>query len=82
MKTVRLKENVVVEIIPEYALPVNKWYGEKFAAECIEAPDCVDQGWQYDGENWNEPVYNSAPKEAEPTTEEILNAMLGVTTNE
>lgn len=26
MKTVRLQSNVVVEIIPDYALPVAQWY--------------------------------------------------------
>ena len=51
MKTVRLQSNVVVEIIPDYALPVAQWYGEAFAAQCVEAPDEVEQGWVYDGEN-------------------------------
>ena len=48
MKTVRLKDNIVAEIIPEYALPVEKWYGADFAAQCVEAPDEVDQLWVYD----------------------------------
>ena len=48
MKTVRLKNNVVMEIIPDYALPVEKWYGEAFAAECMKAPDDVEQGLVYD----------------------------------
>ena len=47
MKVIRLKNNRVVEIIPEYALPVEKWYGEKFASECLEAPDEVQTGWKY-----------------------------------
>lgn len=51
MKTVKLIGNVVQEIIPDYALPVEKWYGEAFAAQCVEAPDEVEQGWVYDAEN-------------------------------
>ena len=47
MKIVRLKNNIVVEIIPEYALPVEKWYGEEFASECLEGPDEVQTGWKY-----------------------------------
>lgn len=80
MKTVLLKENKVREIIPDYALPVEKWYGAAFAAECMEAPDEVEQGWVYDPEA----MTFSAPEEApetvpEPTTEEILDILLGVT---
>lgn len=56
MKTVRLQSNVVVEIIPDYALPVAQWYGEAFAAQCVEAPDEVAQGWVYDGENFKCPA--------------------------
>ena len=58
MKTVRLKNNVVVEIIPEYALPVEKWYGAVFAAQCMEAPGEVDQNWTYDPETgtWADPT--------------------------
>lgn len=48
MKTVRIKDNIVAEIIPEYALPVEKWYGAAFAAQCMEAPDEAEQGWVYD----------------------------------
>ena len=64
MKTVRLKDNVVVEVIPEYALPAEKWYGAEFAAQCMEAPDEVDQHWTYDPETdtWAEP----GPLEPEP----------------
>jgi len=48
MKTVRLKNSVVAEIIPDCALPVAQWYGEDFAAQCMEAPDDVEQGMVYD----------------------------------
>lgn len=58
MKTVRLKDNVVAEIIPEYAMPVEKWYGAAFAEHCKEAPDEVAEGWVYnpDNETFIEPV--------------------------
>ena len=71
MKIARLKNNVVQEIIPEYALPVEKWYGPVFAAECVEAPDEVDQGWVYDSAtgSFSEPV--PAP-EPEPSVESDL----------
>ncbi len=66
MKVVRLDkqifnniihENVVVEIIPSYALPVEKWYGKEFASQCVEAPDEVEQHWTMDENgNFNPPV--------------------------
>lgn len=66
MKTVRLKDNIVVEIIPDYALPVAKWYGAAFAAECVEAPDEVAEHWVYDPESgiFTEPV-TATPAPAE-----------------
>lgn len=66
MKTVRLKDNIVVEIIPEYALPVEKWYGADFAEECVDAPDDVEQGFVYDPESgeFSAPV-NPTPTPAE-----------------
>ena len=65
MKTVKLKGNIVAEIIPEYALPVEKWYGGEFAAQCVEAPDEVDQRWVYDPETGE----FSEPAEPEPIPE-------------
>jgi hypothetical protein len=71
-----------MEIIPEYALPVEKWYGADFAKECVEAPDEVEQGWLYDAESgtFSKPSEEepSPPTSDEPTTEEILDALLGV----
>lgn len=79
---VRVKNGIVMEIIPEYALPVEKWYGADFAKECVEAPDEVEQGWLYDAESgtFSKPSNEepSAPTSDEPTTEEILDALLGV----
>ena len=63
-------DNTVREVIPEYALPVSKWYGESFASRCVDAPDDVLQGMVYDPETrtFSEPVEPAT----EPTTEEIL----------
>ena len=48
MKTVRLSNSIVKEIVPEYALPVEAWYGSQFALQCVEAPDDVELGWVFD----------------------------------
>lgn len=63
-------DNTVREVIPEYALPVSKWYGESFASRCVDAPDDVVQGMVYDLETrkFSEPVEPAT----EHTTEEIL----------
>ena len=45
MKIVRLDNGTVAEIIPQYATPVEKWYGAAFAAVCAEAPDEVELNW-------------------------------------
>jgi hypothetical protein len=73
MKTVRLKNNIVLEIIPEYALPVADWYGEDFASHCVGAPDDVEQHWVYNPDNGT----FSAPEpiELEPTIEERLDTL-------
>ena len=73
MKVVRLEDNIVREIIPEYALPVETWYGAEFAKLCVEAPDDVDEGYVYDPETGG----FSAPVTpvSEPTTEERLTAL-------
>lgn len=63
MKTVRIKNGTVIEIIPEYALPVDKWYGDYFASQCMEAPEDVKQGWIYDGSN-----FHKTEPEIEPET--------------
>ena len=75
MKTVRLKDNIVVEIIPEYALPVEKWYGKAFAEHCMEAPDEVNQNWLYNPETgvFNEPVAETEPITPAQQREEAYN---------
>ncbi|PKM72863.1 MAG: hypothetical protein CVU91_07500 [Firmicutes bacterium HGW-Firmicutes-16] len=67
MKVVRLESNTVVEIIPGYALPVEEWYGEEFASQCIEAPEDVKEGWVHnpDTNTFSGPVTT-------PTTEEQI----------
>lgn len=93
MKTVRLKNNIVFEIIPDYALPVEKWYGADFAAMCMEVPDEVDQHWVYDPETSTfspppMPPEPEEPEEVEPpagdegesevTADELMDILLGV----
>ena len=67
MKIVRLSNNAVAEIIPEYAIPVEKWYGEELASQCLEAPDEVDQNWIYDQETGE----FSAPALDQPTPAQL-----------
>lgn len=62
MNTIRLLNNFVLEIIPEYALPVEKWYGSEFAKNCMEVSDDVQPGMIYDSEkgtfDWPVPEAN------------------------
>ena len=77
LKTVRIKNNIVVEIIPEYALPVEKWYGTAFAAQCVEAPDEVDQHWTYEPETciFSAPAIQEPAPDPAPTTEDRVAAL-------
>ena len=67
MKIVRIENNSVREIIPSYALPVEKWYGPEFAAQCKEAHDDVEQNWMYDPEIGE----FSAPTQKSPTPSQL-----------
>lgn len=69
-KIVKMDGNVVREVIPDYALPVEKFYGQAFAAECMEAPDYVDQRWilNEDG-SWTDPDTIEPEIPEEPPTE-------------
>lgn len=70
MKIVKLERNTVQEIIPDYALPVEKWYGKHFASMCLAAPDEVEQGWVYDPVSM---LFGPAPDhEPEPSLESDL----------
>lgn len=72
MKTVRVDNGAVAEIIPQYATPVEQWYGAAFAALCTEAPDEVEQNWTRNADGtWLAPAEpEPVPAEPEePTTE-------------
>lgn len=83
MKTVKLKDNLVAEVIPDYALPVEKWYGAGFAAQCVEAPDEVEQLWVYDPATCAFSAPREEPKpDEEPglTMEDLAEAALDLET--
>lgn len=67
MKIARIENKRVAEILPEetYKLGAKHWYGEEFAAKCIEAPDNAEQGWVY-----SNGVF-TAPVEEKPTPSQI-----------
>lgn len=85
MKTVRIVNGAVREIIPDYALPVEKFYSAAFCAQCVEAPDEVEQHWTYDPDSGTfspptdlEPGEPTDLEPSEPTDTEVLNTLLGV----
>lgn len=73
MKWVRIENGIVKEIIPNDALPVEKWYGAEFAAQCVEAPDEVEQRWTYDSEHGTfsepQPPVEPGPEPVDPLTQ-------------
>lgn len=79
MKVVRIVDGEVWEIIPEAARPVADWYGEAFAAQCVEAPDEVEQHWSYDPETRE--FFPPKPYDPEPekiyTEADMLRALAG-----
>lgn len=70
MKIVKLTNNRVSEIIPDYALPVEEYYGQAFADQCVEAPDDIKQRMVYDPETgtFSEPEPDPIP---EPDSEVV-----------
>lgn len=76
MKTVYLDaDNTVREIIPDYALPVETFYGVEFAARCVQAPDNVEQRWKYDPETGDfSPPAQEDTAAPEPTEQDRLRA--------
>ena len=76
-KWVRLQSNIVMETIPDYATPPEKWYGPDFAAQCVEALDEVEQGWVYDPETgtFSPPV---EPEPVPPGIDPLTEAQLAV----
>jgi hypothetical protein len=77
MKTVRISNGIVAEIIPEAAaIPsVSHWYGGAFAAACVEAPDEVEQGWIY---NPVAGTFVPPPAETEPPLDELTQLRLAL----
>lgn len=55
MKVARIANNIIREIIPEYGLPVEQWYGEEFAKLCEEVPDEAQCGWIKVNNEWVSP---------------------------
>lgn len=56
MKNVYISRNLngieyVREILPAEATPVAQWYNEEFASHCVEAPDEVEEYYEYDRKN-------------------------------
>ena len=84
MKTVRILFGIVVEIIPDYALPVEKWYNAEFAAQCVEAPDNVGQRWKYDAKTgvFSKPEAELTEPKTEPSVWDELDAAYTVGYNE
>ena len=60
MKVARIYENIIQEIIPSYALPVEQWYGETFASFCEEVPDVAQVGWIKKDDIWMENIQTNA----------------------
>lgn len=50
MKTVRINNNIIVETIPDYCLPLEKWYPRSFCEQCIEVDDYVEENMVYNEE--------------------------------
>ena len=77
MKTVYLNEdNTVREIIPEYALPPEKWDSDAFARRCVEVQDDVEQGWRYNPETGQATPGTRPPEPESPSEEDITLDML------
>lgn len=76
MKVARIENNVVVELIPEYALPVEKWYGTQFASLCKEVPDNVEPNYVYDPktDSYKPPVVEDPPAPP-PTMDERVTTL-------
>lgn len=80
MITVKITDGAVSEIVPEYALPPEKWYSAEFAAHCVVAPDNVAYGWIYDPETgmFNPPPDPPTPEPTPDVNGFILGLMEGI----
>lgn len=74
MKYIRVVDGFVVEIIPDYATPPAKWYGDGFASHCIQVDnDSVQCGWVIEPDNSVHP-YNYLPDAIDAKLQEIATA--------
>ena len=78
-KAVRVVNGVVREIIPSDASTpsIAYWYGDAFAAQCVIAPDDVQQGWTYNTETdvFSEPVQQEGE---EPPIDPMITVQLAI----
>ena len=80
MRMVQLSNNIVQQILPNDITLDNvaQYYNEDFAAQCVEAPDHVEQRWVYDPEagTFSEP---KPPEIIEPpVTDEVLREAVSI----
>ena len=70
MKCVYVLNNMVREIIPDYAIPPEEWYGDEFASHCLMVPDNVECLWVYnsDTDEWG-PDTDTKPVSVDRITE-------------
>lgn len=75
---VRLQNNIVCEILPENAaIPsVAYWYGDDFAAQCIQAPENITQGMVYNAETEEFIMPDKPQTTVQETTENLTLDML------
>lgn len=73
MKWVYLINGTVHEVLPPEAVPVAEWYGDTFAAGCVEAPDELEQRWTYDEASGKffPPESNPAPEPLAPLEDRV-----------
>lgn len=64
-----IKDGVVVD---RYRVDPMTIVIEDYAKDFIEAPDDVDHGWLFDGENFSPPPPVEIPEYVPPTKEELL----------
>lgn len=76
MKIVKLDGNIVREIVPEYAMPIDDYYPNDFVASCVEAPDYVYEGWVYnESDNTFSEPNNDSDNDDDNIYSDIANAI-------
>jgi len=57
MQTAHIVDGIVREfIVPVAGFQLSDCFPAEFLAQCVQAPDDVQQGWTYDGSNFAPPV--------------------------